>query len=156
MNRRLIATFFAGLIFSVGLGVAGMTQPAKVVGFLDLTGDWDPSLAFVMGGAIAVHFVAYRLVPRLGSPLFAERFGIPTRRDVDPRLVSGAVLFGAGWGLGGFCPGPALVSLTGGAQSALIFVAAMLGGMVLFQLADSLRVSLQRRSEQRSGMATDP
>jgi len=149
MNRRVLATFLAGFLFSVGLGVAGMTQPAKVVGFLDVTGNWDPSLAFVMMGAIAVHFIAYRVVPRMGSPLLAERFGIPTRRDVDLRLVSGAVLFGAGWGLGGFCPGPALVSVTGGARSAIIFVGAMMGGMLLFQLVDSLRAARHQRSASR-------
>lgn len=141
--KNTIVSFAAGLIFAIGLGVAGMTQPAKVVNFLDLTGSWDPSLAFVMLGAIAVHFVAYRMVPRMGSPLFSERFGIPTRRDIDPRLVGGAALFGMGWGLGGFCPGPALVSVTGGMSMAILFVGAMLVGMAAFEIVNR---QLQRQS----------
>ncbi len=136
-TRRIAITFASGLIFALGLGVAGMTQPAKVVGFLDITGAWDPSLAFVMMGAIAVHFVAYRLVPGMPAPWYGERFGIPTRRDVDKRLVAGAVLFGAGWGLGGYCPGPGLVSMTTGASPVLIFVGSMLAGMGLFQVFEA-------------------
>ncbi len=146
-TRRLIVTFIAGFIFAIGLGVSGMTQPAKVVGFLDITGSWDPSLAFVMGGAIAVHFIAYRLVPRMPAPWLGDRFGIPSRRDIDKRLVAGGVLFGLGWGLGGFCPGPALVSLVAGTSSALIFGASMIGGMLIFQLLDRL---LRRRQSAPS------
>jgi len=134
MERNTLIAFAAGLTFALGLGISGMTRPDKVVNFLDLTGNWDPSLAFVMIGAIAVHFVAYRMVPRMGSPLFSERFGIPTRRDIDPRLVVGSAMFGIGWGLGGFCPGPALVSIIGGASSTLLFVGAMLAGMGLFEV----------------------
>ncbi len=119
----------AGLLFGAGLLVSGMAQPAKVVGFLDVLGDWDPSLAFVMLGAIAVHFLAYRLVPKLERPLLGERFGIPTRRDIDPRLLIGAALFGAGWGLAGYCPGPALTTLVSGASTTLLFTGGMLAGM---------------------------
>ena len=130
--KSTVMAFVAGLIFGLGLMVAGMTQPAKVIAFLDVTGDWDPSLAFVMVGAIAVHFVAYKLVPRLGKPLGADTFAIPTNTRVDRRLLAGAVLFGLGWGLGGYCPGPALTSLATGTVEVLVFGAAMLGGMGLF------------------------
>jgi uncharacterized protein len=127
---RLLAVFGAGFVFALGLGISGMTRPAEVVGFLDVTGDWKPALAFVMGGAILVHLVAYRLVRRMPSPLFEGGFGIPTRRDVDPRLLGGAALFGMGWGLAGFCPGPGIVSLASGAPTVLWFVGAMIAGMV--------------------------
>ena len=125
-----------------------MTKPTKVVGFLDVAGDWDASLAFVMIGAIAVHMALYRLVRRRGAPLFDLRFHVPTRRDLDPRLLGGAALFGLGWGLGGFCPGPALVSLASGGGAVFAFVAAMLGGMLLQQI-----VSQTGRSEPSAGGA---
>jgi uncharacterized membrane protein YedE/YeeE len=118
-----------GLVFGAGLVLSGMTQPAKVLAFLDILGGWDPSLAFVMGGAIAVHFVAYRLVPRLAKPVWSGAWMLPTRRDVDTRLLLGVTLFGAGWGLGGYCPGPALTSVVSGASSTLLFTGAMLAGM---------------------------
>jgi len=121
----------AGLVFGVGLVVSGMTQPDKVRGFLDLTGAWDPSHAFVMIGAIAVHFVLFRLVRRRPSPLFDTRFHLPTRGDLDPKLIGGAALFGVGWGLGGMCPGPGLVDLGSGLLPAAVFVVAMAGGMTL-------------------------
>ena len=121
----------AGALFGVGLAIAGMTRPEKVAGFLDITGAWDPSLAFVMLGAIGVHFVLHRLVLRRAAPLFDDRFHMPTRRDIDPRLLVGAGLFGVGWGLGGFCPGPALTSAAAGALPALVFVAAMVAGMLI-------------------------
>jgi hypothetical protein len=125
----------AGLLFAVGLAVSGMTQPAKVVGFLDFLGAWDPSLAFVMLGAIVVYMGAYRgVVLKVKRPLFADRFSIPTRSDIDFPLVAGSAIFGVGWGLSGFCPGPALVSFGAGASSALWFVPAVLAGMVLFNL----------------------
>jgi len=122
--------FASGLLFALGLGIAGMTQPSKVIGFLDLFGDWDPSLAFVMAGAIAVYMPVFwwargRLAPRLH---------LPTRKDLDVRLVVGAAMFGVGWGLAGYCPGPALVSLPTLGGSALAFGAAMLGGMHLHGL----------------------
>lgn len=129
-----VTTFAAGFVFALGLGVSGMTRPDKVVGFLDVVGDWDPSLAFVMAGAIAVHAVAYALVPRLRGPILGGAWHLPTRRDVDGPLVVGAVLFGAGWGLGGFCPGPALVSLVTGTADVLLFVQAMIGGMLLHRV----------------------
>jgi uncharacterized membrane protein YedE/YeeE len=137
--RSIALMYGTGLLFGVGLLVSGMAQPAKVVGFLDVLGDWDPSLAFVMLGAIAVHFVAYRLVPRLQKPLWAPKWGIPTRRDVDWRLISGAALFGAGWGLGGYCPGPALTGLFAGASATLLFTGSMLAGMWAFTLWETAR-----------------
>jgi uncharacterized protein len=129
--KPALTAFTAGALFALGLGVSGMTQPAKVIGFLDVTGRWDPTLAFVMLGAVAVHFVLYRLVRKLRAPLFADRFDVPTRRDVTLRLVGGAALFGIGWGLSGQCPGPALTNLATGAPTALVFVGAMALGMVL-------------------------
>jgi len=131
LSRANLAALLSGLLFGVGLGVSGMTRPEKVAGFLDVTGRWDASLAFVMAGAIAVHTLLYRLVRRRPSPIFDEKFHVPTRRDLDGKLLFGAALFGVGWGLGGFCPGPALVSAAAGQGSALLFVAAMLAGMVI-------------------------
>lgn len=136
---RLLAIFAAGVLFAFGLGISGMTQPDKVVGFLDVTGNWQPALAFVMGGAILVHLIAYRLVPRMRNPLFEARFGIPTRRDLDPRLLGGAALFGMGWGLAGFCPGPGIVSLVSGSSNAVLFVIAMVTGMLLMNAIDAAR-----------------
>ena len=132
--RSIAFSFFVGLTFGAGLLLSGMTQPAKVVGFLNVAGDWDPSLAFVMLGAIAVHLLAYRLVPRMPRPVWGARWGIPTRRDVDGRLIAGAALFGAGWGLAGYCPGPGLTALSAGEPTTLLFVASMLAGMWAFTL----------------------
>jgi uncharacterized membrane protein YedE/YeeE len=136
---RLFTAFVCGLIFAVGLGISGMTQPAKVTAFLDFTGNWDPSLAFVMFGGMTVYAVLYRVIRRLPSPLFAATFSMPTRKDIDLRLVGGAALFGIGWGLGGFCPGPALTSLAAGETSVLLFVTAMIGGMYLYKLWEDSR-----------------
>lgn len=131
--KRNAAAFGAGALFAVGLAVSGMTRPSKVVGFLDLAGDWDASLAFVMMGAIAVHFVAYRVVLRRPAPLFDGSFHLPTRKDIDLRLVLGAAVFGVGWGLGGYCPGPGLVSAAAGSPGAVVFVVGMTVGMLIEQ-----------------------
>jgi uncharacterized protein len=125
----------AGFLFAAGLALSGMTQPAKVSGFLDFAGDWDPSLAFVMLGAVGVFFVAHRGSQRLQKPLLAAQFPRPPRSRIDRRLVLGAAAFGIGWGLSGFCPGPALVSVGAGARAALWFVPAMIGGMWLFDVS---------------------
>lgn len=130
--RQIVSALVAGVVFGLGLAVSGMTQADKVIGFLDLADAWDPSLAFVMVGAIGVHLVLFRLILRRSSPLFAERFGIPDRTDIDARLVGGASLFGVGWAIGGYCPGPGLVSVVSGAPNALAFVLSLVGGMVLF------------------------
>lgn len=124
----------SGMLFAVGLGVAGMTQPSKVVGFLDLFGQWDPSLAFVMMGAIAVYMPVFRVMQRRGRPVLTPHLQVPGPRPIDGRLLAGAALFGVGWGLSGFCPGPALVSLTTLSGPALVFGAMMLAGMGLHTL----------------------
>jgi uncharacterized membrane protein YedE/YeeE len=118
-----------GLLFGTGLVVSGMADPAKVLNFLDLFGTWDPSLAFVMGGAVVVAFVGYRLVLARDQPLAGGGFQLPTRRDIDAPLIAGPAIFGVGWGLGGFCPGPALAALGLGATGTLAFVPAMILGM---------------------------
>jgi len=118
-----------GLLFGAGLVVSGMSDPAKVLNFLDLFGTWDPSLAFVMGGAVLVTFLGYRLVLARGEPIVGSRFHLPTRSDIDARIVAGPAIFGIGWGLGGFCPGPALTALGLGATGNLAFIPAMILGM---------------------------
>ncbi|GED42523.1 YeeE/YedE family protein [Cobetia marina] len=107
---KAVTGFITGLVFSLGLTLSGMTDPARVVGFLDVAGDWDPTLIFVLGGAVITTFIGYRLAWRRSTPLLGERFQLPTRRDIDGRLLLGAALFGTGWGLSGYCPGPAIVS----------------------------------------------
>ncbi len=136
---RIVLAFFAGLVFGLGLLLSGMADPAKVLGFLDLAGAWDPSLAFVMAGAIAVGALAFALARRRTKALLGDAMRLPTATAVDRRLVVGSLMFGAGWGLAGFCPGPALVALGLGVPQALIFVAAMLAGMGLFELIESRR-----------------
>lgn len=145
---ELLVALAAGALFSVGLALAGMTQPAKVVAFLDVAGSWDPSLALVMIGAIAIYAVAHRLAQRRSKPLLSARFELPTRRDIDPKLVLGAALFGVGWGLSGYCPGPALTSLATGALTPLLFVAAMATGMLLFELTQRLRAQPADSTEE--------
>lgn len=142
---RLFASSIAGLIFALGLGISGMTDANKVIGFLNLAGAWDPSLAFVMIGAISLHLALFRVVIRRQSPLFDGRFHLPTRRDVTPELITGSALFGAGWGLGGVCPGPGLVSLASTTSSALLFVSFMLLGMALHRLIHRERAPQRRR-----------
>ena len=122
-------TLISGLLFGFGLLLSGMADPAKVQNFLDLFGTWDPSLAFVMGGAIAVTMPGFWLVIRRNKPFFNDVFHLPSRTDLDPRLITGAAIFGVGWGLGGFCPGPAITALPLAAEGTLIFVATMLTGM---------------------------
>jgi len=129
--RTVLASFVAGTLFGLGLTVSRMIDPAKVLGFLDVTGDWDPSLALVMVGALTVMTIAYRLVARRAAPLLADSFKIPTRQDIDGRIVSGAVLFGVGWGLVGLCPGPAISGLALGRYEVALFVPAMLVGMAV-------------------------
>jgi uncharacterized membrane protein YedE/YeeE len=122
----------AGIVFGIGLIAAGMTDPAKVQAFLDLAGAWDPSLALVMGGAIGVGVFAFAAARRRTHAWTGERMELPSSNTIDGRLLLGGVLFGAGWGLGGYCPGPALVAASSGAASALVFVAAMFAGMVAY------------------------
>lgn len=131
---KMISVFFAGLLFSAGLMVSGMVNPAKVLGFLDLFGAWDASLAFVMAGAIAVTFIGYNRVLRKPGPLFESHFSLPTSKDIDRNLLLGASLFGIGWGLVGLCPGPAITSLAIAPSKVGIFVLSMLIGMLLPRL----------------------
>lgn len=135
---KQLSIFLAGIIFAIGLGLSGMTQPAKVFNFLHFTGAWDPSLAFVMLGAIGVHLAFFRFILRRSSPLFAGEFQLPTQSRVDTKLVLGSAIFGVGWGLAGYCPGPALVSVASGSSQALLFTLAMLAGMSLQHLSARL------------------
>ncbi len=146
---RQIANFLAGLIFGLGLLISGMANPAKVQNFLDLAGSFDPSLIFVMAGALAVTFIGYRLVLRRERPVLAERFYLPAGSIIDGRLIFGAALFGVGWGLSGFCPGPAIVSLPLLAKGTLIFVPAMLAGIAIARLRMQAKAS-------RSGPLAQP
>ena len=128
---RPLAALGAGLLFGLGLSLSGMLDPARVRGFLDVGGAWDPSLVFVLGGAVAVSALGYALARRLPRPALAAGFDLPTAKRIDAPLVGGAALFGIGWGLSGFCPGPAVAALSTGAVPVLVFVAAMLAGMAL-------------------------
>lgn len=130
------AAFAAGLVFGLGLIVSGMADPGKVIGFLDVAGRWDPSLAFVMGGAVFVGVFGFALARRRAKAFLGGAMDLPQRRDIDNRLVGGSLVFGLGWGLAGFCPGPALVAFASGEAKAAVFVAAMLGGMVLYHAAE--------------------
>jgi uncharacterized membrane protein YedE/YeeE len=131
---QIFMALIAGLIFGLGLIFSGMTNPAKVIGFLDLAGNWDPSLGFVMAGAIVVSFLPFHLAKGRSMALLGGPIRLPTATDIDRRLVLGSVAFGAGWGLAGYCPGPALASLLSGGTKPLVFVIAMLAGMVVFEL----------------------
>ncbi len=134
-----VLIFGAGVLFAVGLALGGMTQPQKIIAFLDITGDWDPSLAWVMVGAMLTYGPLFRLVTRRKGPVFASLFQIPTRRDITPSLVAGAALFGIGWGLSGLCPGPALASAPTAAPFILVFVVTMFAGMGAHRLYTNLR-----------------
>lgn len=135
---RLLISFLVGFVFAIGLGVSGMTQPQKVVAFLDIFGGWNPALAFVMIGAIFLHAALYPLITRRSSPILDDQFHLPKKSDLSPSLLLGATLFGLGWGIGGFCPGPAITSLASGNSESLIFVTSMVAGMFLFKLTKPL------------------
>jgi uncharacterized membrane protein YedE/YeeE len=137
---RILSGFLAGLVFGLGLVISGMADPAKVLNFLDLAGHWDPSLAFVMGGATLTAFLGYRLAWRRPKPILAEKFELPSSTAIDRPLVAGAAIFGIGWGIGGFCPGPALTSLPLLAPGTLVFVPAMLVGLWLGSRARNMQI----------------
>ncbi|WP_290653558.1 DUF6691 family protein [Aquisalimonas sp.] len=139
MNRPNLFAFIVGLVFGLGLLISGMANPDKVLSFLDLAGAWDPSLALVMGGAIAVGSIAFTIAGKRERSLIAEPMRIPTRRDLDKPLVLGSLGFGVGWGLAGFCPGPALVALGAGETGAVVFVVSMLVGMAIYELIEQSR-----------------
>ena len=130
-----LAAGLCGVVFGAGLAISGMTNPAKVLAFLDVFGSWDPTLAFVMGAALAVSALGYALARGRTRPWLADAFAIPTRRDLDVQLIGGAALFGVGWGLVGLCPGPALANLSRGSGEIVVFASAMMAGVVLHRVA---------------------
>jgi uncharacterized membrane protein YedE/YeeE len=155
MNRaalQFVNAFASGALFGAGLLLGGMTSPRKVIGFLDVAGAWDASLAFVMLGAVAVHFIAYRLVRGSAAPLFADAFAVPSLRHIDARLIGGSATFGVGWGLAGYCPGPGIVALGAGTRDALVFVVTMLLGMLF---ASKYESQVRPSPGARRGQARD-
>ena len=134
MSTRIFVPLVSGTLFGAGLTLGGMTNPARVRGFLDILGDWDPTLAFVMGGALIVMVIAWRIQPRMAEPLFDKEFFLPGTMKLDMPLLGGAALFGIGWGIAGLCPGPGLAALAIEPLSAVIFIAAMLAGMGIVRL----------------------
>jgi uncharacterized membrane protein YedE/YeeE len=148
-----LVAFLVGIAFAVGLGIGGMTQPARVLAFLDVTGPWDPSLAFVMLGAVVTYGVGFRTVMHRARPLLAPAFVLPTRRDLDAPLLVGAAIFGIGWGLAGICPGPALTALGSGEPRALVFVTTMIAGIAAQRLRGPSAVSRSERPASRRSMA---
>jgi uncharacterized membrane protein YedE/YeeE len=129
--KRALAALFSGIVFGLGLAIAGMTNPRKVLGFLDLAGDWDPSLLLVLGAAVVVAFAGFRWVLRSGAPLLDTRFDLPQARTIDAPLLLGAALFGVGWGISGYCPGPAIASLANGNRELMVFLPTLLLGQWL-------------------------
>jgi uncharacterized membrane protein YedE/YeeE len=142
-----IVTFLIGVVMALGFGLAGITRPETIVGFLDFSGDWRPAVMLVMGTGVVVTFVAYRLIFRRQAPLLGPRFMVPTRRDVDWRLVTGAALFGVGWGVTGYCPGPALASVATGSLPVYVFLGTMVAGMLLYRGFDR---ALERARARRA------
>ena len=136
MTRSWPVTLLSGTLFGAGLALGGMVDPARVRGFLDIFGDWDPTLAFVMGGAVIVMAIAWRIQARMAQPLLAAKFALPDRSDLTPRLIGGAALFGTGWGIAGLCPGPGFAALVIVPAKAAAFVAAMLAGMMIVRLIE--------------------
>ena len=149
----IVVIFLIGALFAVGFALGGVTKPETIVGFLDFFGDWNPSVFFVMGSAVPVTFVVYRLTFRRQRPLLDKKFLVPTRRDIDARLVGGAALFGAGWGLLGLCPGPVLASLTTGIPSIYVFLSAMLIGMQLFTAYDKTMAAKRAARQQHAALS---
>ena len=152
-----VSAFVVGLLFGVGLILSGMTDPSKVIGFLDLAGAWDPSLACVMGGAILVGFAAFRLARTRTESFLGGAMHLPAARHIDRELILGSLAFGIGWGLAGYCPGPAVVALGAGQDKAVLFVIAMIAGMALYEAADRLLHVRRRRRvpRERSDVAGD-
>jgi uncharacterized membrane protein YedE/YeeE len=134
--KNNVAALIVGILFAIGLGISGMTRPEKVFGFLDVFGSWDASLIFVMFGAVIIHFISYRFIIRLKSPLFSQEWHLPKKKEITWSLVTGAFLFGLGWALAGYCPGPALTSLASFQSRPFIFFMSMIFGMFLFRLVD--------------------
>ena len=143
---RILTSLLAGLVFGIGLIISGMTNPAKVLGFLDLAGLWDPSLALVMGGAIAVGVLAFGIARKRSKSLLGDPMRLPSATQVDRRLLLGALAFGVGWGLAGYCPGPALASLATGGVKPAIFTVAMVAGMVIYELLERASAVRMKRA----------
>ena len=135
---KLFFAYLSGLIFGVGISISGMANPAKVLNFFDIAGTWDPSLAFVMGGALIVTFIGYRFVLKRPTPFMETGFQLPTRRDLDVPLIGGSTVFGVGWGIAGFCPGGAVPALGTGRSEVLIFVTALLAGIIAAKFLQSM------------------
>lgn len=142
----LLVSLLAGLVFGLGLIISGMADPSKVLGFLDLAGNWDPSLAFVMGGALLVGSLAFPFAVKLPQSLLGEAMRLPTATKIDRRLVLGSLTFGVGWGLAGYCPGPALVSLAQGGAKPLLFFVAMIAGMLMFELLERVSARSHKKA----------
>lgn len=138
-KKETFVSFVVGLVFGFGLLLSGMANPEKVLGFLDLAGDWDPSLALVMAGAIAIGLVAFTIAGKRSYALLGKEINLPSSQHIDQRLVVGSLTFGAGWGLAGFCPGPALVAVGAGEIKAIVFVVAMIAGMTIFEFIERAR-----------------
>jgi len=153
---RTLAALACGLVFGLGLAISGMMNPAKVIGFLDVAGSWDPTLAFVMGGALLVAGPAYRLILARRRPVLDSGFSLPKKTGLDAPLIFGSALFGVGWGLVGFCPGPAVAAIVTGLPAVLGFVAAMLAGMALHAWTSGERLARDRTSSDASDPAADP
>lgn len=132
--KNLATSFLVGVLFSIGLGISGMTQPQKVVGFLDILGSWNPSLIFVMMGAIFVHAIAYIFIMKRSKPRFSASWHLPKNNSISPSLIFGSLIFGVGWALAGYCPGPALTSLASFTTTPYLFVGSMIAGMILFRV----------------------
>jgi hypothetical protein len=150
-TKRNLVALLAGALFAAGLAISGMTQPSKVIGFLDATGAWDPSLAFVMMGAVGLNLLVFRRVLQRKSPVLDGTFHLPRRKEIDARLIGGALLFGLGWGIVGYCPGPAIVSLITGHTGPILFVAAMIGGFAAQHLAESVLRAVGKAQPDVSG-----
>ena len=146
--NRLIAALLSGTLFGVGLSVGGMTEASRIVGVMDIAGPWDPTLVIVLLAAVVTYHVMYRFIVPRSAPLFAAKFEIPTRRDINLRLISGAGMFGVGWALSGYCPGPAVASLPSGQIQTIVVVLAMAAGMILYDVATIVRLRLRGAPEK--------
>ena len=153
MTKHLVS-FLSGVLFALGLAVGGMLEPARVVGFLDFFGIWDPTLAFLMAGGVGVNTLAYYFTKQREAPALADRFHLPDKNEITARLIGGSVLFGVGWALAGYCPGPAVTTLASGTFSAFAFVGAMAAGMYVWAAIESRMRPKQQGDEQNTRVAT--
>lgn len=149
MNKKLLLSFFSGLIFSIGLGISGMTNPDKVRGFLDIFGKWEADLAFVMGSALLISIISYQIVNRMKKPIFEKSFAIPNNKNIDYKLIIGSALFGLGWGISGFCPGPAMASIITFKSEVIIFIASMFTGFFIYNKIYSFEFNKSNSIKQK-------